>query len=478
MSTLTLLAIGEVLWIVALCAWIVLERRSPTATLAWIFALAWIPLLGVAVYLAVGPRRLHRKRLRYRRARAHLAELSKVLVGPRAPGAESPPLPQPLPQLIALVERAGEWPPARAQRLELALTGDVCYAAMEAAIAAAEHHVHLEFYIWRNDRVGTRLRDLLCEKARQGVRVRLLLDALGSAWTGRRFFRPLREAGGEVAWFNRLSLARLRPGLLNFRTHRKIVVCDGRVGLTGGMNVADEHSRELSGELAWRDTHLLVEGPPVAALQRVFLEDWHFATGGVPREAACFPAMDSPAGGPWVQIVASGPDHDLYAIQKFYFAAIASARERVLIATPYFVPDEPMLAAIATAALRGVNVKLLVPERGDHRLVAAAARTYYADLARAGVRVYEYGPAMLHAKTLVVDRQIAVVGTANMDNRSFRLNFEVVAAVYDEAFAERLAEAFAADLRQARRWRPHEAKRAPLWVRLGESTARLFSLLL
>jgi cardiolipin synthase len=179
-----------------------------------------------------------------------------------------------------------------------------------------------------------------------------------------------------------------------------------------------------------------------------------------------------------VQIVASGPDHDLYGIHKFYFSAIASARERVLVTTPYFVPDEPIHAALVTAALRGARVRLLVPKQGDSRLVTAAARSYYDELVRAGVAIYEYGPPMLHAKTLVVDRDIAVIGSANMDNRSFRLNFEIMAAVYDEATASRLAALFEEDLHKARKYSLREARRAPLRHRLIESTARLLSPLL
>jgi cardiolipin synthase len=234
----------------------------------------------------------------------------------------------------------------------------------------------------------------------------------------------------------------------------------------------------LAGEKAWRDTHLRIEGLPVLWLQTVFFEDWHFAAGNAPTGEPYFPDEETPAAGPWVQIIASGPDHDLYAIHKFCFSAIAGARERVLLSTPYFVPDESIYSALVTAALRGVEVRLLVPKRSDHKLVGAAARSYYDDLARAGVWIYEYGPPMLHAKTLVVDRQIGVVGTANIDNRSFRLNFEIMAAVYDEDTASRLAALFENDLAKATRYSLREARKAPLWQRMTESTARLFSPLL
>lgn len=473
-----LLTIGETIWVVVLCAWIILERRSPAATLAWILSLALLPLVGIGIYWLIGPRRLTRKRRRYKIARSRVREAAAAGFAAPMEGESGSRADGTLRQFMQLAERSGEAPPLRCRSLDVYASGDACYASIEKAMAEARHHIHLEYYIFFPDRVGTRWRDLLCDKARSGVRVRLLVDAIGSDRLHRRFLKPLRESGAEVAWFNRITLARLWPSLINFRTHRKIVVCDGRVGFTGGANVCDWHSEALAGPQAWRDTHLKIEGLPVLCLQTVFLEDWHFATGSAPAGEAYFPAEETPAAGPWVQIISSGPDHDLYAIHKFYFSAIAGARERILLSTPYFVPDESIYSALVTAALRGVEVRLLVPKRCDHRLVAAAARSYYDDLMRAGVGIYEYGPPMLHAKTLVVDGQIAVIGTANIDNRSFRLNFEIIAAVYDQDTASRLAALFENDLAKARKYSLRQSRKAPFWQRMTESTARLFSPLL
>lgn len=475
MTTLTLLAILEVLWVLGLSIWIILERRSPAATLAWIFALAWVPLVGIGVYLMIGPRRLRRKRRRYHFARSQVVRACGTMPGLGDGRAFQPAVDPRVAQLMTLVERSGQGGPMRARRWEMFFSGDACFAAMEKAIAEARHHVHVEYYIWDRGQVGTRLRDLLCDKAQSGVHVRFLVDAIGSGTLNRRFLRPMRASGVEVAWFNRISLARFRPGLVNFRTHRKIVICDGNLGFTGGVNVSDDHSERIRGRAAWRDAHLAIEGPPVGWLQVVFLEDWHFATGGAPSGAAYFPPEQPDCPGPWVQIVASGPDHDTYAIHKFHFAAIAEARQRVLLTTPYFVPDESILSALTTAALRGAQVKLLVPKKGNSRLVSAASRSYFEDLVRVGVRVFEYGPAMLHAKTLVVDDEIAVVGTANMDNRSFRLNFEVMAALYDRSAAALLAERFDENLRHAAEYSMRRAKRTPWLERISQATARLLS---
>ncbi len=475
MDSTTWLAIGEILWVVALCVWIILERRSPVATLAWILILAWIPVFGVVVYLLIGPRRLKRKRMRYRRGKLRLAAAVRWLIDkPEETVAVGGPPPHWRP-LIELAQRSGQAGLSRARNVDLLNAGDACYAAIEQAIAETRQHVHLEYYIFEPDTVGTRIRDLLVAKAREGVQVRLLVDAIGSSSLGWRFVRPLAEAGVEFAIFNPLSLARFRPDLFNFRTHRKIVVCDGRIGFIGGVNIWDVHSAAISDRAAWRDTHVRIEGPPVSDLQMAFFEDWHFATGSAPSGAVFFPEHAREACGPWVQILASGPDQDHFAIEKFCFAAIACAKQRVMISTPYFVPNESLLSALITTALRGVEVRLLVPERGDGWLVAAAARSYFDELILAGVQVYEYQPTMLHSKLLVIDDDISLVGTANMDNRSFRLNFEIAAVIYDARTAQVLEDDFAADLRHSRKVGLRKSRGKPGFQKLVEATARLFS---
>jgi cardiolipin synthase len=361
--------------------------------------------------------------------------------------------------------------------VRLLLGGDETFAAVEEAIRGARHHVHLESYIFEPDLVGTHLRDVLVERALAGVEVRVLCDAVGSRHLGRRFLSPLRAAGARFAWFGPVSLARLRLRLFNFRTHRKIVVVDGAVGFTGGVNVHDEESAAARGARAWRDTHVRIEGAVVRWLQLVFLENWSYATGQGPTGPAYFPEVPDEGAHP-VQILASGPDEPWRAIHKLYFAAIAMARERVLVATPYLVPDEAMLTALTTAALRGVDVQILVPRRSDSRTATAAGRSYFEELLVAGVRVFEYTPGMMHAKTLVVDGFFAAVGTANMDSRSFRLNYEVTSVCYDAAGATALAEVFAGHLHKAREVDRGALANDKLYHRLAQAGARLFAPLL
>ncbi len=430
---------------------------------------------ALLVYLLFGPRRLRRRRLRYGRARDRLVQSTYHLRPGHTPlGFPDSGLERPLARLL---ERLGQGAPSPATTVAVLESGDDCFQALETMLAAARHHLHLEYYLWQPDRVGTRLRDLLIAKAHAGVTVRLLLDPIGSDRISDRFLQPLREAGGKCAWFNPIGLRRLRLKQVNFRTHRKIAVCDGRIGFIGGVNISDDHSIRSRGMDAWRDTHLRVEGEPVHRLQFIFLEDWYFATDHAPFAPEFFPPFVAHAAGPWLQVVESGPDNNRHAIAQCFFTAIAGAQRQVLLSTPYFVPNEALNTALISAALRGVAVKILVPSHSDAWLVTAAARSYYDELASAGVLIHEYGPPMLHAKRLIVDECIAVVGSANFDNRSLALNFEAMAVIYDAGLAIRLARSFSADLHRAHRY-VKSGRRAPRSRRLVEATARLLSPLL
>ena len=496
-----LLSVGQVVWVVLIATFILLERRSPTATLAWITIVAALPLVGVAIYLLVGPRHLQRRKLRLRLARDRIGELLQEWKQARAKllSLEG--------QLMRAGAQLGHLPPEEVREVRLFLDGDDCYDALVAAIAGARHHVHLEYYIFRDDATGLRIVKALEERARAGIEVRLLVDAVAEG-LGHATVRGMRQAGVDVRFFNRVRLFRLWWRILNFRSHRKIAVIDGSIGFTGGMNVTDDHSVRAKGKAAWRDTHVRIVGPVVHGLQATFMQNWVFATGddlGCDRRerfATYFPPTPAgeeladvmtlghhdgsvptpfPRGGsapvapPQIaQILASGPDDDVYAIEAFYFAAITSAHERLWLTTPYFVPGEAILAAIASAAHRGVDVRLLVPHKTDSLWVDAASRTYHDELLAAGAQIYLYESPMLHAKTAVVDDALAIVGTANLDNRSFRLNFEVVAAFYGGPCVADLARAFEVDLAHAKRQEVREAK-SRFVQRLLDSAARLLA---
>jgi cardiolipin synthase A/B len=461
---------AALLWAGASAIVIVLQRRSAAATIAWLMVLVFLPIVGMVIYRLIGPLRLERHRRRRLISKRIVDEGARGLAALDATAADHH-------QLAMVSIRLGGAPPLRAESVELYFDGVSAYDAILAAVAAARNHVHLEYYIWEPDTIGTRLRDLLVERAKAGITVRLLLDGTGSMHIRRKFLRPLRDAGAQVAWFNPVHLRTLRRRRADFRMHRKIVVCDGRVGFTGGMNITDVHSAALSKDY-WRDTHLRLTGAAVWPLQRAFFEDWYYAADDlVAITTETVPSPEHP-GDHLVQVVASGPDSGDFAIHKALFTAINDANRRLWLTTPYFVPDEPLVTALVTAALRGVDVRVLVPARGDSRLVDLAARSYFPELLAARVRIYEYQPRFVHAKTLVCDDDVAVVGTANFDNRSFRLDFEIAAILFGADHNRTLADAFSRDLGDSREVSRADVERLSFGRRLGQASARLLSPLL
>jgi len=471
---MAVLSVGWSAYIAVLVVWIVMEKRAPVSTLSWIMSLALLPFAGFFIYYFLGPQRLTKQRLKRLRSRASAHAPGDVALL-RESAREAPPA---LRSLAALGTGACGLPVSSATQIAFLPSGAHTFDAIFEAIRQARHHVHLEYYIFEPDSIGTAMRDLLIERAQAGVQVRLLIDALGSKRIGARFLAPLRSAGAEVALFHDTRIGRRVRPVINYRTHRKIMVCDGHVGFTGGVNITDEEDPRTRPD-AYHDVHLKMEGGVVRWLQTIFLEDWTYATGDpatdIDRDMPhLMPHMD--AGEVPVQIVTSGPDSPQEAIHRMHVAAIHGATRRAWLTTPYFVPGEPALMALTSAALRGVDVRLLVPRRSDSLIVSAAARSYFPELIAAGVKVWEYKERMLHSKTLVVDDNCAMIGTANFDNRSFRLNFEVMAVVYGSALAKPLGAQFETDLHNAAAVRG--LGKQPFLRRLGDSLARLFSPLL
>jgi cardiolipin synthase len=459
-------------WAIVMAVVIVLQQRSPAATIAWMMVLAFLPIVGYVVYRLIGPQRLKRRKLRRQLTRKLIEEAAGAIHAIEIDSKHRE-------QLARIGIAAGEPPPLRAEAIELYCDGRSCYAAIAQAIDLAKHHIHLEYYIWENDHSGVRLRDQLIERAKTGIEVRVIVDGTGSHSAGARFFKPLVAAGAHVFWFNPVSLFALRRRRADFRSHRKIVVCDGNVGFMGGMNIEDAQTPEFTGDAAWRDTHVRFAGSTVRALQRIFVEDWAYSADEVlPFEPPYFPIPEEITTGDVVQIVASGPDLAVFAVHKMYFAAITQAVHRVWLTTPYFVPDEAILSAIVSAAMRGVDVRLIVPAKGDSRLVDLAARSYFAEILDAGARIFEYTPRFVHAKTMVIDDDVAVVASANLDNRSFRLDFELGAVVYAHQVNTALADAFTRDLQECREVRKDALERQRFFPRLFQSGARLLSPLL
>lgn len=465
--TLSLAAI-EIIWIVVISGWVLLEKRAPVATLAWIFGLSLMPILGGLIYFLWGPRRFDRKKIVIRRARGAVslaARLQSRLGELGQAGAL---------QLAHLASSVGRLPPMTAIEFALYTEGDPFYEAMAQAIAKARHHVHMEYYIFKDDAASRPLIDLLAERAAAGVEVRIIADALGSRLPP-DFVARLRSKGIQFTFFNPTMIARLGHRIINFRTHRKITVVDGLVGFTGGTNIWADHSVRIVGERARRDTDIEFRGEAVHGLQHAFLEDWLFASGesfSGDALARYFPV--SPPGPQIMQIIPSGPDTDEHAIYAFMLAAIGLARKRIWLTTPYFVPDEALLGALCIAARRGVDVQIIVPGKSDWRWVDAAGASNHDDLMRSGVKIFLNGPPLLHAKTAVIDGEIGVVSTANLDERSLKLNFEVATVLYGGPGVEALATIFAGNRAASFRKESLEAD-GPLGRRLFQAVARLLS---
>jgi cardiolipin synthase len=438
-----LLAVSELFALATVPSVLIQRRGQPLSAISWTLALVGMPFLGVLSWWLIG--RSHLERKRRKKVRARWA-ISRGFASFR-PEAEREEGESPFQAFKVMPEQeaAGVFPSVSGNRVTVLVDGRETYDAMERAIRSATHHVNALFYIWQPDATGRRFRDLLCEKAREGVRVRVLLDAFGSGKATGKFMDPLREAGGRVGIFMPTRFLR-RSLAINFRNHRKILVADGCAAYTGGLNVGDEYTRD------WRDVGLLLHGPVVSQLQEVFLEDWYFATGEDLAEKEFLPWCGVPDGvgeagsDARCAVVASGPDTLYNATQDAFFLAFTLARKRIWITTPYLIPDSATQTALRTAVYRGVDVRLLVPARSDSAVTRLAGRSFYPSLLSGGIRIFEYKPAVLHGKSWVFDDEWAAIGTANMDTRSFRLNFEVSCFLQGREVNARLASLYARDL--------------------------------
>jgi len=511
------LELGFVVYAILISGFVVLERRRPTATLALLLALVFVPVLGLLCYLVLSQTLVLRRRVQRRNRLIDAIEGTRRVARVAEPPAELSPVQR---GLVRLAMAGGAAPLRRANEVTLLDSPELALASVEEAIARAERSIHCEFYIWRDDATGRRMTERLTQRAREGVKVRVLYDHLGSLSLPSRHFANLIAAGGQAAPFGRIRLGFgfIRPrSRLNFRNHRKLIAIDASVGFVGGLNVADEYLSRTAGRESWRDLLVRFDGDAAIGVEATFLDDWLVATGevvaldgrrplraigidgrkrprrhrwqrGLPdartlREANPFrstPERPVVSTGPLVQVIPSGPDLPLGSILEAQVtAAISLTLERAFIATPYFVPDESLTLALRAAAMRGVDVRILVPttRQSDIKVAAYAGRSYYDALLDAGCRVYEYEAAMLHSKYLILD-EFAAIGSANMDVRSFHLNYEITAMFYDAQVAQRLAAVFTEDLGRAREVTPHDRATLSIFSHLAEGGARLLSPLL
>ncbi|CAG5085092.1 Major cardiolipin synthase ClsA [Thermobacillus xylanilyticus] len=455
-----------------------LERRNVAATWAWILVLIFLPGLGFILYLILG-QNLSRRRF-YKIRAANRKRMERIVNRQREMFAESrirfnDPRMEPYRDFMYMNLSSAHAIYSQDNAVDIFSDGEAKFDRLLADIEAAEDHVHLMYYIVRDDELGRLLMDKLVEKAAAGVEVRFLADYIGSHRLPRHFFRPLTEAGGQAAYFFPLKLGLLSPRL-NYRNHRKLAIIDGRIGYIGGFNVGDEYRGRNPRFGYWRDTHLRVAGSAVQQMQARFLLDWNLAAPdrAVVAGERYFPEKNGP-GRVGMQIVSSGPDQDQEQIKNGFIKMIHEAESFIYIQTPYFIPDDSFLTAIRIASLSGVDVRIMIPARPDHRTVYWATFAHLGDLLQSGVKVYLYGKGFLHAKTMVVDGKIATVGTANIDNRSFRLNFEVNAFLFDSETAGRLTALFEEDLKECVELTTGMYQDRPILHKARESVARLLS---
>ena len=448
---------------------LVRRRGRPMAAISWILCLISLPIVGLVLWWLIGRSHLERRRRRKRRVHETMQKDLETIRG----RIDDPPSPTLLdvrnipPELAESV-----FPATSGNRVQL-VDSHAAFDEMEKAISEAKHHVHALFYIWKNDATGRRFRDLLKRKARQGVEVRVLIDAIGSPVMATKFTRPLRKAGAQVArflppqWFTRTPR-------INFRNHRKILVVDGERGFIGGFNIADEYRTE------WRDFGVEIVGPAVDQLQEIFAEDWYYASNENLADTDYFGSWTTgkKGHGATCSVVASGPDTRLSPIHDAIFMAINRTKERLWIMTPYFIPSRALLAALRAAVYRGVDVRLMVPAKSDVMLVRHASRSYYPELLEVGARIVEYQPAMLHAKAIVFDDNLTLVGSANLDSRSFRLNFEASCFIGSYDLNATLADEFERDVERSKEVSLDDLEQLPWNAKLASSTAQLLSPLL
>jgi cardiolipin synthase A/B len=453
-----------------------LENRKPAHTITWLVVLGSFPLIGFFFYLMFG-RNYRKQRLFQKKAMLDEQTFLKFQ-GQREWTIEQMPIGEHQRPLLQLAHRIGKSPVSLATETRVLTNGEETFSTIFEELEKATHHIHLEYYIVRHDEVGQKLKTILIEKAKKGVHVRFLYDAVGSWKLSKTYIQELRDAGVEMIPFSPVRLPFL-SNTINFRNHRKIIVIDGTIGFVGGLNIGDEYLGKDKYFGFWRDTHLWIRGEAVRTLQLIFLQDWYYMTG----KTLLTPEYLSPElvhydGQGGVQLIAGGPDQKWEVIKHLYFAMITSAQRSIWIASPYFVPDEDILTALKIAALSGLDVRILAPKRPDKKIVFYASRSYFPELLEAGVKIYEYSKGFLHSKIMIVDGELASIGTANMDMRSFHLNFEVNAFLYHTDSTKKLVADFLEDLKEASPIDYETFQQRPLSIRVVESVSRLLSPLL
>ncbi len=469
-SAFAIIALGSTLVIIFV---ILFENRNPVKSLAWVTVLLLLPVVGLILYIFFG-RSIKNTRMVSRRIRRKLKRREpRINADPRNAGLATPSVQQI--NLARSLTGAQYYP---ANSVEVFTDGTSKFEALETDLRNARETINIQYYIFEDDTLGRRIASILTEKAKEGVKVRLMYDHVGSFSVKSRFFKKLRREGVAAFPFFKVSFPQLATRI-NWRNHRKICIIDSSIGYLGGMNVADRYIDGGRRFDRWRDTHVRITGPAVAALQYSFAVDWNFMCGELiedmpTKETACDKRPES-VDNVGAQLLTSGPTSQWANIALALHKAISNARRRVFIQTPYFLPTEALLKALQSASLAHVDVRIMMPEHSDSTMLTLASASYIAECLRAGIKIYLYKGGMLHSKMIIVDDEIVTIGSTNFDFRSFECNFEANLFFYSKELTSKMLEVFKNDLKQCERVHPAQWRRRRFSKRLAESVLRLLS---
>jgi cardiolipin synthase A/B len=458
---------------------VLLDDHPPEVSFAWLLAIVLLPYVGAAIYLLGGVNWKKYKIVKQRPEITFQEELGSIIDRQKIFMSElSNQIDNDIAKNMSLSLQSSNSIITLNNKTELFFSGDRLFESLIKNLENANKSIHIEYYIFRDDRVGSKIADIIKRKSREGLIVRILFDGVGCFnKMSKKFKRELSSAGIETRYF--LDPSNVFTGrLLNYCNHRKIVIIDGMAAYTGGMNVGDEYITGGKQFDSWRDTHIKLEGESVHMLQSVFLSDWHNSGGEYIKSADYFPEFKETSDNLPMQIVVSGPDSDWYSLEKLFLNMIMNANASVYVQTPYFIPSSSLLNALETTALSGVRVMLMITGNADKPIPFWVAQTYFDTLLTAGAEIYLYKKGFLHSKVLIVDDTISTVGSCNMDIRSFHLDYEINAVYYKKEITSLLIEQFYNDLKFCYKVNKNERKKISMFKRLRNSLFRIFSPLL
>ena len=481
MNWLLIAQIIYLLLIILVMLRVLYDTRSSTKALAYILFIIFVPVLGMLFYFSFGIN--YRKRKLYSK-KIQIDEPLRLKIENRMKSyaetiTSSGLISEKYKTLTEFIRRSGSNPLTANNEVKLLLNGEEKFTELLIALEKAKSHIHLEYYIYENDVTGNEIAAILIKKAQEGLEVRFMYDDFGSHGLGKSFIQKLNDAGVQTAPFYKIKWYAL-ANRINYRNHRKIIIIDGITSFVGGINMSDKYRNDLNSQnhMFWRDTHLMINGQATSYLQYLFVCDWNFCSSTkLVYGETYFPIIPQKKTieNEIVQIAASGPDSEQPVIFYSLLEAISSAKKSIYITSPYFIPGESLIDALIIAIQSGLDVKILVPGISDSKMVNDAASAYYTELLQCGAKIYQYHKGFVHAKTMVIDDDLAIIGSANMDYRSFDLNFEVNAMVYSKNIAKQLTTAFENDLKTSEQIDKEIWLNRPKYIHLWEKMVRLLS---